>query len=130
VHIVSRIKSLFQKYDVIGFLIVGGISSLINIVVFALSLEIGLSSYFAVAIGNIVSMVAYFTGLSELFSGPGSVSSIVRFLFTVVAYYFISVALLDALNIFVDNLLWSRIIAIGLVAPANYFAQKYFVFRI
>ena len=128
-YLASRIKNLFQKYDVIGFISIGGITSLINIVMFSLSIEIGLSQYLSVAVGNLFATVVYFLGLSKLFSGPGSVGSIVRFLFTVVAYYFISVALLDALNTFIDNLVWSRTIAIAIAAPINYFAQKYFVFR-
>ena len=128
-RLVFIIKNLFQKYDVIGFLIIGGITSLINIVMFAFSIEIGLSSHLAVAIGNLIGMVVYFAGLSKLFSGPGSVSSIIRFLFTVAAYYFVSIALLDALNLFIDNLVWSRTIAILLAAPVNYVTQKYFVFR-
>jgi len=129
VRLVFIIKNLFQKYDVIGFLIIGGITSLINIVMFAFSIEIGLSLHLAVAIGNLIGMVVYFAGLSKLFSGPGSVSSIIRFLFTVAAYYFVSIALLDALNLFIDNLVWSRTIAILLAAPVNYVTQKYFVFR-
>ena len=128
-HLVSRIKKSFQNHDAIGFLTIGGITSLINIVIFTLSIEIGLSSNLAVAIGNLTAMFIYFSGLSKLFSGPGSLSSIVRFLFTVAAYYFVSIALLDALKIYINNLVWSRTIAIGLVAPVNYFAQKYFVFR-
>lgn len=128
-NFVSKVKNLLQKYDVIGFLIIGGISSLLNLITFAFSIEIGLSSYLAVAVGNFLATVAYFFSLSKLFSGPGSLSSIVRFLFTVVAYYFISIVLLDALNIFLDNLVWSRAIAIALVAPVNYFAQKHFVFK-
>ena len=128
-RLVFIIKNLFQKYDVIGFLIIGGITSLINIVMFAFSIEIGLSLHLAVAIGNLIGMVVYFAGLSKLFSGPGSVSSIIRFLFTVAAYYFVSIALLDALNLFIDNLVWSRTIAILLAAPVNYVTQKYFVFR-
>ena len=128
-HLVSRIKKSFQNHDAIGFLTIGGITSLINIVIFTLSIEIGLSSNLAVAIGNLIGMVVYFAGLSKLFSGPGSVSSIIRFLFTVAAYYFVSIALLDALNLFIDNLVWSRTIAILLAAPVNYVTQKYFVFR-
>ena len=128
-HLVSRIKTSFQKHDLIGFLTIGGITSLINIAMFALCIEIGLSSYLAVAIGNLIAMFLYFSGLSKLFSGPGSASSFVRFLFTVTAYYFASIALLDALKIFIDNLVWRRTIAIALAAPINYFAQKYFVFR-
>ena len=128
-YLVSKIKSLIKKYDVIGFLTIGGFSSLLNLVMFAVSLQIGLSSNLAVAIGNSIATVAYFFSLSKLFSGPGSVSSFVRFLFTVVAYYFVSIALLDALNVIIDNLVLSRAIAIALVAPVNYFTQKYFVFR-
>ena len=129
VKLVSKVKNLFRKYDVIGFLIIGGISSLLNLITFAFSIEIGLSSYLAVAVGNLLATVVYFFSLSKLFSGPGSLSSFVRFLFTVVVYYFTSVALLDALNIFLDNLVLSRAIAIALVAPVNYFAQKNFVFK-
>lgn len=129
VYLFSRVKNLFQKYDVIGFLTIGGITSLLNLVMFALSIEIGLSSYLAVGIGNFIATVVYFFSLSKLFSGPGSVRSIVRFLVTVVIYYFVSIALLDALNFLVDNLVWSRTIAIALAAPINYFAQKYFVFK-
>jgi putative flippase GtrA len=129
VNLVSKVSSRFQKYDAIGYLIIGGFSSLLNLVTFAFSIEIGLSSYLAVAIGNLLATVAYFFSLSKLFSGPGSVSSIVRFLLSVVAYYFISISLLDALNIFLDNLVWCRAIAIALVAPVNYFVQKHFVFK-
>ena len=128
-HLVSFIKRIFQKYDVIGFLTIGGFTSLLNLVVFTISIEIGSSSYFAVAMGNLVATVVYFFSLSKLFSGPGSLGSIVRFMITVVAYYFVSIALLDALNVLIENLVWSRAIAIALTAPVNYFAQKYFVFR-
>lgn len=128
-NLASRIKILFQKYDVLGFLTIGGITSLLNIATFALSIEIGLSSYLAVAMGNFISTLIYFLGLSKLFSSPGSMSSIVRFLFLVVAYYFISIALLEALNIIIDHILWSRALALAIAAPINYFAQKYFVFR-
>ena len=128
-YLVSRVKKLFQKYDVIGFLTIGGITSLLNLVMFALSIEIGLPSYLAVGIGNFMATVVYFFGLSNLFSGPGSVRSILRFLFTVVVYYFVSIALLGALNLLIDNLVWSRTIAIALTAPINYFSQKYFVFK-
>ena len=129
VYLVSNVKNLFQKYDVIGFLTIGGITSILNLVMFSVSIEIGLSSYLAVGIGNFMAIVVYFFGLSKLFSGPGSVRSILRFLFTVVVYYFVSIALLGALNFFIDSLMWSRTIAIALAAPINYFAQKYFVFK-
>jgi len=129
VHIVSLVKKLFQKYDVIGFLTIGGFTSLLNLVTFTISIQIGLSSYLAVGIGNSIATVVYFLSLSKLFSGPGSARSVVRFLFTVVVYYFVSIALLDALNLFIDNLVWSRAIAIAIAAPVNYFAQKYYVFR-
>ena len=128
-YLVSKVKNLFQTYDVIGFLIIGVVSALLNLVTFNFSIEIGLSSYLAVAVGNFLATVAYFFSLSKLFSGPGSLSSIVRFLFTVVMYYFMSIALLDALNVFLDNLVLCRAIAIALVAPVNYFAQKNFVFK-
>ena len=127
--LVSKVKNLFQRYDLIGFLTIGGITSLLNVVMFAFSIAIGLSPNVAVAIGNSLATVIYFFGLSKLFSGPGSVSSFVRFLFTVVSYYFVSIALLEVLNMVIDNLVWSRAIAIALVAPVNYFAQKYVVFR-
>jgi putative flippase GtrA len=128
-YLVSRVKSLFQRHDVIGFLTIGGLTSLLNLVMFALSVKIGLSLYLSVAIGNFVATVVYFLGLSKLFRGPGSISSIARFLFTVVAYYFVSIALLDLLNLFIDNVVFSRTVVIAMVAPVNYFAQKYFVFR-
>ena len=128
-HLVSFIKRIFQKYDVIGFLTIGGFTSLLNLVVFTISIEIGLSSYFAVAMGNLVATVVYFFSLSKLFSGPGSLGSLARFIFTVVVYYFVSIALLDALNLILENLVFSRAIAIALTAPINYFAQKYFVFK-
>ena len=127
--LVSKVKNLFQRYDLIGFLTIGGITSLLNVVMFAFSIAIGLSPNVAVAIGNSLATVIYFFSLSKLFSGPGSVSSFVRFLFTVVSYYFVSIALLEVLNMVIDNLVWSRAIAIALVAPVNYFAQKYVVFR-
>jgi putative flippase GtrA len=128
-YLVSKVKYLFQRHDVIGFLTIGGLTSLLNLVMFALSVKIGLSLYLAVAIGNVSATLVYFLGLSKVFSGPGSVSSLARFLFTVVAYYFVSIKLLNELNLFIDNLILSRTIVIALVAPANYFAQKYFVFR-
>lgn len=123
------VKHLFQKHDVIGFLTIGGITSLLNLVMFALSVKIGLSLYLAVAIGNFIATLVYFFGLSKVFSGRGSVSSIVRFLVTVVSYYFVSIALLDALILLIDNVVWGRSIVIALVAPVNYFAQKFFVFK-
>lgn len=128
-YLVSKVKYLFQRHDMIGFLSIGGITSLLNLVMFALSVKIGLSLYLAVAIGNFIATLVYFLGLSKLFSGPGSMSSIARFLFTVIAYYFVSITLLDALNLCIDNVILSRTIVIALVAPVNYFAQKYFVFR-
>lgn len=128
-NLLFKVKNLFQKYDVIGFLAIGGFSSLLNLVTFALSIEIGLSPYVAVGIGNFIATVVYFFSLSKLFSGPGSLRSILRFLFTVIAYYFVSIALLDVLNLLIDNLVLSRTIAIALAAPINYFAQKYFVFK-
>lgn len=128
-HLTYTVKHLFQKHDVIGFLTIGGITSLLNLVMFALSVKIGLSLYLAVAIGNFIATLVYFFGLSKVFSGRGSVSSIVRFLVTVVSYYFVSIALLDALILLIDNVVWSRTIVIALVAPVNYFAQKFFVFK-
>ncbi len=128
-YLVSWIRNLLWKHDMIGFLAIGGITSLLNLVIFALSIEIGLSSYLAVAIGNSITTIVYFIGLSKLFSGPGSVRSIARFLLSVVTYFFVSIALLDAINGILDNLVWSRAISIAIAAPINYFAQKYFVFR-
>jgi putative flippase GtrA len=125
----SLISRILQKYDVIGFLAIGGFTSLLNLVVFTISIQIGLSPYLSVGIGNLVATVVYFFSLSKLFSGPGSLGSIVRFIFTVVVYYFVSIALLDALNLILENLLFSRAIAIALTAPINYFAQKYYVFK-
>ena len=126
----SLVKRVFQKYDVVGFLTIGGLTSLLNLVVFTISIEIGLSSYIAVATGNFVATVVYFFSLSKLFSGPGSLGSLARFILTVVVYYFVSVALLDALNLILENLVFSRAIAIALTAPINYFAQKYYVFKL
>jgi putative flippase GtrA len=128
-NLIFRVLQLFQKYDLVGFLTIGGLTSLLNLVMFALSVKIGLSLYISVAIGNFFATLAYFLGLSKLFSGPGSVRSIARFLFTVVTYYFASIALLEALNLFIDNVVLSRTFAILAVAPINYFVQKYFVFR-
>jgi putative flippase GtrA len=128
-YLVSLVRKLFQKYDVFGFLAIGGFTSLINLVMFTISIGLGISTYLAVGIGNFVATVVYFFSLSKLFSGPGSLLSIVRFLLTVVVYYFVSIALLDFLNLLIDNLVWSRAIAIALTAPVNYFAQKYFVFK-
>ena len=129
-YLVSLVRNLFQKYDVIGFLTIGGLTSLLNLVVFTISIEIGLSSYIAVATGNFVATVVYFFSLSKLFSGPGSLGSLARFILTVVVYYFVSVALLDALNLILENLVFSRAIAIAITAPINYFAQKYYVFKL
>ena len=129
VRLRSLVKRIFQKYDVIGFLTIGGFTSLLNLVVFTISIEFGLTTYLAVGIGNFVATVVYFFSLSKLFSGPGSLGSIVRFMFTVVAYYFVSIALLDALKTFIDNLVWTRALAIAIVAPINYVAQKHFVFK-
>ena len=128
-YLVSKVKSLFQRHDVIGFLTIGGLTSLLNLVMFALSVKIGISLYLSVAIGNFVATVVYFLGLSKLFSGPGSVCSIARFLLSVVTYFFVSIALLDAINGILNDLVWSRAISIAIAAPINYFAQKYFVFR-
>jgi len=129
VYLVTQVKNLFQKYDVFGYLTIGGSSALLNIAMFGLCIEIGLTSYLAVAVGNFISTTFYFLSLKKLFFGRGSLSSIVRFLFTVVFYYFLSIALLDVLSLFIDNLLLSRTFAIALAAPVNYYAQKYFVFR-
>ncbi len=129
VRLRSLVKRIFQKYDVIGFLTIGGFTSLLNLAVFTISIEFGLTKYLAVGIGNFVATVVYFFSLSKLFSGPGSLGSIVRFMFTVVAYYFVSIALIDALETFIDNLVWIRAIAIVMVAPINYVAQKHFVFK-
>ena len=128
-HLILKVRYLTHKHDAIGFLLIGGLTSLLNLVMFTLSVKFGFTLYFAVAVGNLFATSAYFIGLSKLFSGPGSATSVARFLFTVVAYYFISIMLLDSLNLFIDNVVLSRTVVIAVVAPVNYFAQKYFVFR-
>ena len=128
-HSFDLVEKIFRKYDAIGFLAIGGFTSLLNLLTFSISIEIGFSPYLSVGIGNFVATTVYFFSLSKLFSGPGSLRSIVKFLFTVLVYYFVSIALLDALNLFIENLVWSRAIAIAITAPINYYAQKFFVFK-
>ena len=120
---------MFKRHDAIGFLFIGGLTTLLNVVVFASSVRIGISIYLAVAIGNSFATLAYFIGLLKLFSGPGSVISVIRFLFTVVVYYFVSISLLDVMKLVLENLVLSRTLVIVMIAPLNYFAQKYFVFK-
>jgi putative flippase GtrA len=118
-----------QRNDFLGFLFIGFSTVVINLATFWLCIEAGFPIYISVAAGNFLSTVLYFLGLSKVFRREVHLYSIVRFLASVIAYYFASLAVLYGFNLFSENVLISRVATFAVVTPLNYVVQKHFVFK-
>jgi hypothetical protein len=123
---------VLKKYNyksVVGFLFVGILTVLVNLITFQFFLILGFSVYVAAFIGNLTSILANFAGLNSVFETHSRLKAAFRYLISWVAYYFLTIWLITLfINISLEPLS-ARFVTLLILTPINYIAQKYLVFR-
>lgn len=126
------IKILFNllRHKFFGFLFVGGFTTLTNLIVFSIAIYSSFSLQLAIALGNASSIAINYFGLKSLFNGPSKFWQVIKYLLSLLSYYFISLVLMVLLQKSTLDFseIVNRIIVLVLLTPPNYVVQKKFVF--
>ncbi len=113
----------------LGFVTVGIFTVLINLITFQVLIWLGASVYIATFFGNLVSIIVNYSGLSGVFQSKKRIQSILKYLTTWIAYYFLTIFLVVFLIGISLTPLEARVTTLLVVTPLNYLAQKLIVFR-
>nr|WP_251006088.1 GtrA family protein [Carnobacterium sp. ISL-102] len=134
----TKIKKLISKYDeVIGYLVFGGLTTVVNIVVFYLFDSIlGVHYLFANAIAIIVSILfAFFTNKKYVFKSATPTFQLWLKEFSLFVSFRLLSAVFDmgSMWLLVDGLdldaNWAKIITQFIVVVLNYAFSKFFIFK-
>lgn len=90
---------------------------------------IGATVYIATFMGNLVSVVVNYSGLTKVFNSKAKVVSIFKYIATWISYYFLTIWLVILLIDLNFAPLESRIMTLIILTPINYLAQKFLVFK-
>jgi putative flippase GtrA len=113
----------------IGFIGVGFLTVLVNLICFQFAIYLGFSIYISTLLGNFVSILVNYLGLSSVFSAAKTSSSIFAYLITWFTYYFLTVGIVMLFISINLSPLESRVASLMILTPINYLVQKYLVFR-
>jgi len=134
----TKIKKLISKYDeVIGYLVFGGLTTVVNIVVFYLFDSIlGVHYLFANAIAIIVSILfAFFTNKKYVFKSSTPTLQLWLKEFSLFVSFRLLSAVFDmgSMWLLVDGVSldanWAKIITQFIVVVLNYGFSKFFIFK-
>ena len=121
----NRIKS----NSFLGFVFIGLATVLVNLFTFQFLMFIGATVYIATFMGNLVSVVVNYSGLTKVFNSKAKVVSIFKYVATWISYYFLTIWQVILLIDLDFAPLESRIITLVILTPINYLAQKFLVFK-
>ncbi len=113
----------------VGFLFVGILTVLTNLITFQALISLSVDIYLATFLGNLVSVVVNFTGLSNNFDAGYKVKVLTKYTLSLFLYYFITIFLLSLFLNFGLSPIESRTLALFILTPLNYLAQKSIVFK-
>jgi putative flippase GtrA len=123
--VLSRIKG----NSFLGFVFIGVATVLVNLFTFQFLMFIGTSVYLATFLGNLVSVVVNYSGLTSVFNSKTKLVSILKYIATWISYYFLTIWLVILLIDLNFTPLESRIMTLIILTPINYLAQKFLVFK-
>ena len=81
---IARLRS----NSVVGFVFIGVLTVLVNLLVFQTSLWAGESIYFATLLGNATSIIVNYFGLADVFKSNAKAKSFAKYIAAWFAYYF------------------------------------------
>ena len=118
-----------KKYSVVGFVFIGILTVLVNLIVFQTSIWLGSPVYVATLLGNATSILVNYFGLADVFRSNAKVKSFAKYIASWFLYYF---ATLWLVLLFIDLGLIpfeSRVLTLIILTPLNYLLQKFVIFR-
>jgi putative flippase GtrA len=124
--VITRIKS----YSFLGFIMIGIVTVLVNLATFQFLMFLGATVYFATFVGNFVSVIVNYSGLTSVFNSSARIKSIFKYSLTWISYYFLTIWLVILFINLNFSALESRVITLILLTPINYIVQKFIVFKV
>jgi putative flippase GtrA len=113
----------------IGFIFIGALTVLVNLVTFQTTLLFGASIFTATFLGNLISTAANYAGLSGVFKSGPKFQTIIKYVVSWISYYFCTVWLVLLFIKFGFTSLESRVATLAILTPINYLVQKFLVFN-
>lgn len=118
-----------RKNSVVGFVFIGILTVLVNLVVFQTSIWFGLPVYVATLLGNATSIIVNYFGLADVFSSNAKIKSFAKYIAAWFAYYFATLWLVLLFIDFGFIPFESRILTLFILTPLNYLLQRFVIFR-
>ena len=113
------------------YVLVGVITVIVNVITFWLVFNYSKDIYISTLVGNVVSAFANFKGLGKVFASE-SISilpTLTKYLISLFVYYWLSVwSTLFLIELGLIEVV-ARAIAIGILLPLGYLANRYLVFK-
>jgi hypothetical protein len=121
-------KTSLKYQPIFGFLTIGVLTLLMNLLVFQTFLLVGLGIYVSAFLGNLTSIAINYAGLTKVFNKQRKLTSVLRYIGAWIFYYFATIWLI---MIFIGNELSplsARVATLIVLTPINYLVQQNFVF--
>ena len=113
----------------LGFIFIGVLTVLINLVTFQTALRFGASIFTATFLGNLISTAVNYAGLTKVFRSGIQIQKVIKYAASWISYYFCTIGLVLFFINFGFNNLESRIATLVILTPINYLVQKFLVFN-
>lgn len=117
-----------SKKQIFGFIFVGLLTVLVNLITFQLVIFFNESIYLATLLGNLVSIAVNFSGLSSVFNSRKKIINLMKYLISWTTYYILTIQVVLLFISFDYSPLASRIFTLFILTPLSYLAQKYLIF--
>jgi putative flippase GtrA len=133
---VKNIRHQFVRYAIAfsllpQYIVVGAITVLTNMITFSLVFNFSKDIYVSTLLGNLVSALANFKGLSKIFVSESRdiVPTLVKYVISLFLYYLVSVwTTLFFIDLGLIEVV-ARALAICLLVAPGYLANRYLVFK-
>ena len=127
-----RLSKYFIAFSILPhYILVGAITVMVNVITFWLVFNYSNNIYISTLVGNVVSAFANFKGLSKVF-GSKSINffpTLTKYLISLFAYYWLSVwSTLFFIEFGLIEVV-ARALAIAMLLPFGYLANRYLVFK-
>lgn len=124
-----RLRALQHAYEQMPqYIIIGLLSVAINLIVFWITNKITEDIYISTLLGNLASITLNFTGLYKLFKSNSIAPSVIKYLFSLIVFYFLSVySTIFLIEIGLIDVV-ARAIMVAIFFPIVYLVNKYLVF--
>lgn len=124
-----RLRELQHAYEQMPqYIIIGLLSVAINLIVFWITNKITEDIYISTLLGNLASITLNFTGLYKLFKSNSIAPSVIKYLFSLIVFYFLSVySTIFLIEIGLIDVV-ARAIMVAIFFPIVYLVNKYLVF--